>query len=165
MSVRLSSAKPCSKRSGLHSNGRDSTRSVSKGGRRLARFLPSVGPFRQPADSKPLNDASNQVQNSTNSVELLTGEAISLNIQNSVCKYSCGQTKRPQPITRPGAARFLGKLLGRFFFDDDLHVRGDIFVQLHRHVEFAHRLQRFMQLDLAAIDVETLLLESLGDVA
>jgi len=44
-------------------------------------------------------------------------------------------------------------------------VRGDVFVQLDRDDELANGLERFMQLDLAAIDVEALLFESLGDVA
>src|SRR5579864_1738663 len=56
-------------------------------------------------------------------------------------------------------------LLGRFFLDHDLDVRGDVLVQFHRDIEFSHRLERLMQLNLAAIDVETLLLESLGDVS
>ena len=52
-----------------------------------------------------------------------------------------------------------------FFLDHNLQVGRDVLVQFDRHIELAQRLQRLVQLDLAAIHVEALLLESLGDVA
>ena len=44
-------------------------------------------------------------------------------------------------------------------------MRRDVLVQLHGDGEVADRLQRFMQLDLAAIDVEALLRQSVRQVA
>ena len=42
---------------------------------------------------------------------------------------------------------------------------GDIFVKFDGHVELSDRLQGLVQLNLAAIDVETLLLQRLRDIA
>src|ERR1019366_2363002 len=53
----------------------------------------------------------------------------------------------------------------RFFIYDDLQVRGHILVQLDGDDELADGLERFVQLDLPAIDVETLLLKRFGNVA
>src|SRR5262245_3339328 len=51
-----------------------------------------------------------------------------------------------------------------FLFYDYLHVAGDITVQADGNVELADTLQRLIELDLAAIDVEPFVLERLGDV-
>jgi hypothetical protein len=59
---------------------------------------------------------------------------------------------------------FLLSLLCRFLLDDHLHVRGHVLVQLHRHVKLAHGFQRFVQLNLATIDMEALFLKRLGDI-
>lgn len=56
-------------------------------------------------------------------------------------------------------------LLDHFLFDDDLHMRGHILVQLHRNIELAHCLQGFVQLNLAAVNMEAFLLERLRNVA
>ena len=44
-------------------------------------------------------------------------------------------------------------------------MRGHVLVQLDSDNELADGLKRFVQLDLPPIDVEALLLQSLGDVA
>ena len=56
-------------------------------------------------------------------------------------------------------------LLNRFLFDHNLDVRSHVFVEAYRYVELAQRFQRLMQLDLPAINMEALLLKSLGNVA
>jgi hypothetical protein len=49
-------------------------------------------------------------------------------------------------------------LLRRWFLlNHDLQVRGHVLVQLHRDGELAEGLQRLVQLDLAAVNIETLL--------
>src|SRR5208282_1362263 len=53
----------------------------------------------------------------------------------------------------------------RFFVDNDLQVRAHVLVQLDGDGELADRLQRLVQLDLAAIDVEALFLEPFGNIA
>ena len=57
-------------------------------------------------------------------------------------------------------------LRGRLFFllDRHLEARGHFAVQLDRHVELAERLERLVELDLAAVDGEALGLERLGHV-
>jgi len=57
-------------------------------------------------------------------------------------------------------------LLGCGFFalHRDLDVGGDFAVQLDRDEEVAERLQRLVEAHLAAVDVEALGLESVGDV-
>ena len=64
--------------------------------------------------------------------------------------------------TRPYVSAYLFR---RFLFDDDLQVRGHILVQLDRHGEFAHGLERFVDLNLAAVDVKALLGQRVRDVA
>lgn len=56
-------------------------------------------------------------------------------------------------------------LCNRFFVDHNFQVRSHVLMQLDGDDEFADRLERFVQLDLPAIDVEALLLERLGNVA
>src|SRR6266498_2386498 len=56
-------------------------------------------------------------------------------------------------------------LLDRFLLDHDLQMRGDVFMQLHWHHELAQRLQRLMNLDLTAVDVEAFLFEGIGKIA
>jgi hypothetical protein len=53
---------------------------------------------------------------------------------------------------------------GFFAFHRYLDVGGDFAVQLDWDQEFAEGLQRFVQMHLAAVDVEALGLESVGDV-
>ena len=61
-------------------------------------------------------------------------------------------------MARTEARAFLQMLLcRRFLLDDDFQMRGHVLVQLHWNSELAQGLQRLMQLDLAAIDVEALL--------
>jgi len=45
----------------------------------------------------------------------------------------------------------------RFLIDQDLQMRGHVFVQFDRTMELANRLERLVQLDLPPIDVEALL--------
>src|SRR6266436_2834487 len=73
----------------------------------------------------------------------------------------------PKPGRRPGSKGkdSRGTLLARFLTNDDLQVRSNIPVQLHRNRELANRLQRLVQLNLAPVDVEALLLQSLSDIA
>jgi hypothetical protein len=72
---------------------------------------------------------------------------------------STGEDARSSTISR-------GRLLLYcFFLDHDLQVRGHIFMQLHGDGELANRLQRLMQLNLAAIDIEALFDESISQVA
>jgi len=63
----------------------------------------------------------------------------------------------------PGQHKLL--LCGRFLLDDDLQVRGHIFVQLHGDGELSHGLQRLVQLDFAAVEVESLFGQCVDDVA
>src|ERR1019366_8429211 len=51
-----------------------------------------------------------------------------------------------------------------FFVDHDLQVRSHVLVQFDRDGELADRLQRLMQLDLTAVDVEALFLERFGNI-
>src|SRR5919197_928412 len=57
------------------------------------------------------------------------------------------------------------KLFDGFFLDQDLQVSGNVLMKLDGDSEFAQGLQRFVELDLAAVYVEALLLESFGDIA
>ena len=56
-------------------------------------------------------------------------------------------------------------LCRRFLLDDNFQMRSHVFMQLHRDAELAQGLQRLVQLDLAAIEVEALLRQPLGQVA
>jgi hypothetical protein len=58
-----------------------------------------------------------------------------------------------------------GLLRRRFLLDEHFDVGGYILVQLDGDGELAERLQRLVQLDLAAIDVEAFFFECVGDVA
>src|SRR5277367_789385 len=73
------------------------------------------------------------------------------------------------PGLRFGAGGFFGGnwcgfCSSGFLGDRDLHRNRNVFVQLDRHFELAHGLQRLVQLDLAAIDGETLGFQRMRDV-
>src|SRR5215471_8316059 len=53
---------------------------------------------------------------------------------------------------------------GGFLFHNHFHMAGDVTVQPDGNVEVADALQRLMQLDLTAIDVESLVLQCFRDV-
>src|SRR5579864_2267794 len=53
----------------------------------------------------------------------------------------------------------------RFLFDDHFDVAGDLLVEPDGHGELAQGLQRFVNLDLAAVDDVPLFLEFSGDVS
>jgi mRNA interferase RelE/StbE len=55
--------------------------------------------------------------------------------------------------------------LDRFLLNHYFQVRGHVLMQLHGDGELAHGLQRLVKLNLAAIDVETLLGQRVADVA
>src|SRR5215472_5476004 len=75
------------------------------------------------------------------------------------------ESQSPEASSGPGGNGEGGGLLSRrFLLDDNLEMRGDVFVQFQGHSEFAEGLERLVQLDLAAVDFESLLAERLGDV-
>jgi hypothetical protein len=59
----------------------------------------------------------------------------------------------------------IDNLLCGFLLDHDLQVRGHIFVQLDRYREFAHALERLVDLNLAAVDIKALFGQRICDVA
>jgi len=56
-------------------------------------------------------------------------------------------------------------LLRGFFFDHNLQMRGHVFVQLDWYHKLADGFQGFVKLDLAAIEIESLLLQRFGNIA
>jgi len=56
-------------------------------------------------------------------------------------------------------------LCDHFLLDHNLQIRGHVLVQLHRHGELAQGLQRLVELDLAAIQVDSLFYNGVGNVA
>src|SRR5437870_2265363 len=89
-----------------------------------------------------------------------------------------GTKKNPEPGNRPtpssslrtSASYFRLLLLRRvlrFAFGDDFHfhVSHDVAVQFDRHVELAQFLDRFLQHDLPPIDLHSLRVQRVGDIA
>ena len=71
----------------------------------------------------------------------------------------------PKPPLKAKSASRPGDLLrDRFLLDHNLEMRRDVFVQLHRDRKFPEGLQWIVDGQLAAIDVEALLLESVREV-
>src|SRR5437868_9002628 len=56
-------------------------------------------------------------------------------------------------------------LLGSVFLDYDLDMSRHVALQFYRHRELAHGLQWLVKLDLTAVHVKTLLVQSLGNVS
>jgi mRNA interferase RelE/StbE len=52
-----------------------------------------------------------------------------------------------------------------FLLNHHFQMRGHVLMQLHRHGEFAQGLQRLVQLNLAAIQIDSLLHDGVGNVA
>src|SRR5580704_12853551 len=52
----------------------------------------------------------------------------------------------------------------RFFLNNDFEVSSHVLVQLHRHGELTQGLQRLVELDLTAIQVDSLFRDGIGDV-
>ena len=69
------------------------------------------------------------------------------------------------PRLRYSTLLLFALLSRRFLLDRDLQMRGHILMQLDRNGELTDGLQRLVQLDLAAVKVEALFLQRLGDVA
>src|SRR5213075_221108 len=64
-----------------------------------------------------------------------------------------------------GARATLGTLFCCFLLDNNFQVRSDVFVEPDGHGEFAQGFEGLVNLDLPAIDVETLLGQGVRDVA
>src|SRR5262245_11510499 len=70
------------------------------------------------------------------------------------------------PFSDPAWKFFSSVVRPLGFLDDrDLQLRRHVAMQFHRNVRFTERTDRVRQQDLAAIDVKTLLLEQIGNVA
>jgi len=85
-------------------------------------------------------------------------------------RWSCSSTLVTPGKMAPRLAAASGKLLfalgcRRLFVHQDLNRRVHALVEADRNLEFTDVLQRFVEMDLAAIDVETLGVERGGDVA
>src|ERR1035438_6825860 len=74
----------------------------------------------------------------------------------------CGDRTKPRHHTTTNKYLFCRY---RFFIDDYFQVRGHVLVQLDRDDELPDALERFVQLNLAAVDMEALLLERLSNIA
>src|SRR6185312_6282852 len=84
--------------------------------------------------------------------------------EQAVCE-KCAEKIRRIRGRGPSAAPNRKLLCGFFFFHHNLQVRRDFLVQLDGNGELAKRLQRFVNLDLAAVQSESLLGQRIRDVA
>ena len=122
-----------------------------------------------PADHPQATDYINNIRPILSCEAPLNRLQMSAELQNCkkvVTTPGTQKEKPPHPRTWRRRPRFTGRdLLDHFFFDDDLHVRGHILMQLHRNIELAHCLQGFVQLNLPAVNMKAFLLKCLRNVA
>src|SRR5271156_3651931 len=93
------------------------------------------------------------------SIALAIWKGIKLS-SNSMGRPPCGVASGGEQSKRSKA--FL--LRHYFLLNHNLQMRGHILVQLHRHGELAQSLQRFVELDLLAIQGDSLLHNGVGNV-
>src|SRR5215469_2420644 len=80
------------------------------------------------------------------------------------CADAAFRTHRSPDLRKLGRNPLLRLCLAALAIDCDLHVGGDLTMQLHRNVKLAKALERIVEMDLATIDVKAFAFEGRSDV-